>query len=60
MKKMLLVLVLIISTITYTYAQAGMCADSDPFFTSNVYTFPAGVEQVRNKTAQLTNALVPY
>ena len=42
MKKMLLVLVLIISTITYTYAQAGMCADSDPFCTSNVYTFPAG------------------
>ncbi|MDP2723449.1 MAG: PKD domain-containing protein [Bacteroidales bacterium] len=43
MKKNLLLVFIIISTFSNTFAQAGFCNISDPFCTSNVYTFPAGV-----------------
>ncbi len=43
MKKLLLLLLVLTATISQIYAQAGLCEDSDPFCTSNIYTFPAGV-----------------
>ncbi len=43
MKKLLFVLIIILGSISQSYAQAGLCEDSDPFCTSNIYTFPAGV-----------------
>lgn len=43
MKKILFILFLFISSSSQIFAQAGMCEDSDPFCTSNIYTFPAGV-----------------
>ena len=43
MKKLLLILILFISISGDIFSQAGMCEDSDPFCTGNIYTFPAGV-----------------
>lgn len=43
MKKFITFLVFIIAASVYTYGQAGLCEDSDPFCTSSIYTFPAGV-----------------
>ncbi len=43
MKKIIFLLLLLAGTINLAQAQAGFCADSDPFCTSDIYTFPAGV-----------------
>ncbi|MAE07305.1 MAG: hypothetical protein CL661_12090 [Bacteroidetes bacterium] len=43
MKKLSILIILLISFVGSTYSQAAMCEISDPFCTSNIYTFPAGV-----------------
>jgi hypothetical protein len=43
MKKFIFILFILAGTYNLAQAQAGFCADSDPFCTSDVYTFPAGV-----------------
>ncbi len=43
MKKFILIIILFISFDTVTFGQAGLCEISDPFCTSSIYTFPAGV-----------------
>ncbi len=43
MKKIAALLILLISISGNIYSQAGMCEDSEPFCTSNIYNFPAGV-----------------
>ena len=43
MKKIATLLILIISFAWSSYGQAGLCEDSEPFCTSDTYTFPAGV-----------------
>jgi len=42
MKKLVLLIIILGFTIT-SFGQAGTCEQSDPFCTSNIYTFPAGV-----------------
>ncbi|MAZ93359.1 MAG: hypothetical protein CMF58_02990 [Lentimicrobiaceae bacterium] len=42
MKKLVLIIIILGFTIT-SFGQAGTCEQSDPFCTSNIYTFPAGV-----------------
>ncbi len=48
MKKLLLIAILFIATYSQIFGQAGLCEESMPFCTDNIYTFPAGV----NTTAQ--------
>ena len=43
MKKFSLLLILLVSFIGNIYSQAGVCEESAPFCTSNIYSFPAGV-----------------
>lgn len=43
MKKLLVLLILLVTFTGNIFSQAAMCEDSDPFCTGNIYTFPAGV-----------------
>jgi len=43
MKRTILFLILFTTFSGNIFSQAGLCEDSDPFCTSNIYTFPAGV-----------------
>ncbi len=43
MKRFLLIFSILALLGVEVFAQAGMCDESDPFCTSNIYTFPAGV-----------------
>jgi PKD domain-containing protein/type IX secretion system substrate protein len=43
MKKFFILSILIISFSNSIFSQAGICEESDPFCTGNIYTFPAGV-----------------
>ena len=43
MKRITLLLLILVLGISNIYSQSGICEESDPFCTSSVYTFPAGV-----------------
>ena len=43
MKKLASILILIVAVYGNVLGQAGLCEESDPFCTGNIYTFPAGV-----------------
>ena len=43
MNRITLVLLILVLAISNIYSQSGICEESDPFCTSSVYTFPAGV-----------------